>query len=84
MKRKSRPAEDVRTAIKMLRVLRHDVRVKLELARMSPSDEWRKLEEHLHELEKATEVASEPSRAAVAEGMRKLQNFNASLPSYGL
>jgi hypothetical protein len=77
-------AQNVRTAIKRIRILRHDVRVKLELAWVAPSDEWRSLEGQLRDLEAASAPASEASRAAVFEGMRKLEKFSDSLPYDGL
>jgi hypothetical protein len=84
MTRENMLAKDIKSAIKTIRVLRHEVRVKLELARIRPSDEWRNLEMQLHDLEKATEPASEALRAAVVEGVRKLEKFDASLPFHGL
>jgi len=80
MNAKSSLATDVRTAIKMLRILRHDVRVQLELARIAPSDEWRNLEMQLRDLETGIGHGSEPARAVVVEAARKLEKFRESLP----
>ena len=66
--------EDVKT----LRILRHSVRVTLEISRVH-SDEWDELETHLYAVENAARDRSTASRAPVRAAIKSLEGFHASL-----
>ena len=65
---------DVRT----LRVLRHSVRVILELSRVH-SNEWSELETRLHAVESAARDKSTASRAPVRAAIRSVERLRATL-----
>jgi hypothetical protein len=70
--------------VKTLRVVRHSVRLILELAWVH-SDEWDKLEVQLHAVENAAQDGSTASRAAVRAAIRNVERFRASLhPNWAL
>jgi hypothetical protein len=65
--------------IKMLRVLRHAVRVDLELAH-SESEEWRQLEARLVDVERSAADRTSASASAVADLIERIERFRSSLP----
>jgi hypothetical protein len=71
--------KEIQKSIGLMRTLRDEVRVKLHLASMDAKDEWRKLEPHLAEVEKAADDLSEATRTAVTEAVKKLQKLRSSL-----
>jgi hypothetical protein len=71
--------KDIAESLARLRTLRDEVRLKLHLAGMDAKDEWKKLEGHLEEVERAAVEMSEASRAAVAEAIKRLEKFGSSL-----
>jgi hypothetical protein len=64
--------------VKTLRILRHSVRVILEISRVH-SDEWDKLEAHLYAVENAARDRSAASRPPVRAAIKSLESFSASL-----
>ncbi len=71
--------KELKKGLDLLRTLRDEVRVKLHLAGMDLKERWNKLEPYVIDVEKAAENVSEASRAKVAEAVKKLQEFRASL-----
>ena len=71
--------KELEKSLGLLRTLRDEVRVKLHLASMDIKDQWKKIEPHLQDAEKAAEQASDASRAALTEAVKKLEKFRASL-----
>lgn len=74
---------EVKKSISLLYTLRDEVKVKLHLAGMDAKDEWRKLEPQIAKLEagvdRAAEDASDATRAAVDDVVKRLQKIRASL-----
>ena len=80
----ARRAHENRTkSLALLRTLRDEVRVRLHLGGMDLKDQWAKLEPHLAEVERKAEEISDASRAAVADAVKRLQTFRASLAERG-
>jgi lipid II:glycine glycyltransferase (peptidoglycan interpeptide bridge formation enzyme) len=71
--------KELQKSLGLLRTLRDEVRVKLHLASMDVKDQWKKIEPHLQEAEKAAEQVSDASRAALNEALKKLEKFRSSL-----
>jgi CBS domain-containing protein len=65
--------------LELLRKLRDEVQVRLHLGGMELRDQWNKLESHLVDVEKKAEEWSDASRGAVADAVKRLQKFRASL-----
>jgi hypothetical protein len=67
--------EELKKSVAALQTLRDEVRVKLHLATLEAKAEWNKLEPHLLDLERAAEEATEASRHAVDEAIKKVKSF---------
>lgn len=70
--------QEVQKTIALLTTLRDEVRVNLHLAGLDARDEWNKLEPHIIELEKAAEHATEATRTALADLVRRVKAFRAA------
>src|SRR6266542_4334946 len=70
---------ELKKGLDLLRTLRDEVRVRLHLTGMELKEQWNKLEPYVADVEKAAGNVSEASRAKVAEAVKKLQEFRASL-----
>jgi hypothetical protein len=70
---------ELKKSLALLNTLRDEVRVSLHLAGMEAKDRWNKIEPRLNDVERAARDASEASRAAVAEALKVLKDFRASL-----
>jgi hypothetical protein len=79
----SQTTEELKTEIQkslgLMRTLSDEVRVKLHLAGMDAKDEWRKLEPKLQEVERAASEATEATRTAIADVVRRLSKLTSSL-----
>ncbi len=71
--------KDRKSSLEHLQTLRDEVRVKLHLAGRDLKDQWGKLEPHLAEVEKAAKNLSEASHDAVADAVKRLEKFSASI-----
>ena len=70
---------ELKTSIELLRALRDEVRVQLHLAGMDAKDQWKKLEPHLENVERAAAEVSDASREAVTDAVKRLEKLRASL-----
>jgi hypothetical protein len=71
--------QDLQNSLVHLQGLRDEVRVKLHLAKQDLKDQWKKLEPRLDEAEKAAKNVSEASRVAIADTIKAIEKFCASL-----
>jgi hypothetical protein len=70
---------EIQKSLGLMRTLRDEVRVKLHLAGMDAKDEWKKLEPKLQEAERAASEATEATRTAIADAVRRLSKLSSSL-----
>ncbi len=70
---------EIQKSLQLMLTLRDEVRVKLHLAGMDAKDEWRKLEPKLEEVERAASEATEATRTAIADAVRRLSKLRSSL-----
>jgi hypothetical protein len=70
---------ELKRDVTRLRILRHEVRLQLEIAQAAPSDDWSQMEARLRKVEKAAEDFSETSRGLVADAVRELERFQHAL-----
>ena len=70
---------ELKKSLSKLQTLRDEVRVRLHLANMDLKDQWNKLEPQLAEVEKKADELSDASRAAIADAVKRVQKFHASL-----
>jgi hypothetical protein len=71
--------EELKKSLVLLRTIRDEVRVKLHLAGMEAKEAWNKLEPHLDAVERMAHDATEASRAAVADAVKRLKEFRETL-----
>ncbi len=67
--------EELKRGVAALQALRDEVRVKLHLASLDAKTEWNKLEPHLADLERSAGEATEASRRAIEEAIKKVKKF---------
>jgi hypothetical protein len=70
---------EIQKSLGLMRTLRDEVRVKLHLAGMDAKEEWRKLEPHLTDVERAACDFTEATRTAVTEAVKRLSKLHSSL-----
>ena len=80
----SHTTDDLKTELKksleLLATLRDEVRVKVHLAGMEAKDQWSKLDTELTHVQEATsKAATEATRNALDETLKKLHKFRDSL-----
>ncbi len=71
--------KELKKSLGLLGTLRDEVRTKIRVAGIDVKSEWKKLEPHLVEVERAAGEATEASRKAVTEAVKKLKKFSESL-----
>jgi len=71
--------KEIQKSLGLMRTLRDEVRVKLHLATMDAKEEWRTLEPHLAEVEKAADSFTEATHKAVSEAVKRLNKLRSSL-----
>jgi hypothetical protein len=71
--------KELKKSLGLLGTLRDEVRGKLRVAGTDVKNEWKKLEPHLVEVERAAGEATEASKKAVTEAVRKLKKLSESL-----
>jgi hypothetical protein len=70
---------DLQKSLEALQTLRDEIRVRIHLAGMDAKDAWNKLEPTLLEAERLAEEVTDASRAAMAEIVKKVREFRATL-----
>jgi hypothetical protein len=71
---------ELKKSLELLRTIRDEVRVKMHLAGMEAKEEaWKKLEPLLDAAERTAHEASDASRAAVADAVKRLKAFRETL-----
>jgi len=71
--------KEIHKSLGLMRTLRDEVKMKLHLAGMDAKEEWRKLEPHLTEVERAADELTEATRTAASEAVKRLSNLRASI-----
>ncbi len=71
--------KEIQKSLDLMRTLRDEVRVKLHLASMDAKDEWRKLEPHLADVERAASELTEATRTTVTDAVKRLSKLRSSL-----
>jgi hypothetical protein len=71
--------KELEKGLTKLQSLRDEVRVRLHLAGMDLKDQWNKLEPQLDQVEKKAQEASEEARSVLADAVKKLEKFRASM-----
>ena len=70
---------EIQKSLGLMRTLRDEVRLKLHLAGMDAKEEWRSLEPHLTDIERAASELTETTRKAIADAVKRLSKLRASL-----
>lgn len=71
--------KEIQTGIAHLQQLRDEIRLKLHLAGMDAKDAWAKLEPKVHEAEQLAHEASEATKHAVEDVLRRVRELSSSL-----
>lgn len=71
---------EIKKSLALLQTLRDEIRVKIHLAGLDAKDTWKELETQLVDASmSAGNLATEATRTAVDEAVKKLRKFRASL-----
>lgn len=70
---------EIEKSLAAMQTLRDEVRVRLHLAGMDAKDEWKKLEPHLEEVERAAVALTAATERAVTDAVARLRRLRETL-----